>query len=207
MKKKVIAIVVMVALVMSMVACGSTQAQPETVAPAPKVEQSKEEPVVEKEVEEPSSDPFAPENLFADMENDDNSNVVDGIDYREFYNGVPITRVITEQATYNTLKVIVTSGYGGKNETVEMTLSDGDSLLMESEKGDYAMYYYSPKKVTHVEKLERNDEYLIDMSEDGGAVVAAGTITKKGENVPTGIKVTYEDGTEDSITIYVTKNY
>lgn len=224
MKRRFFTAVFAVVMAISLAACGSSevqQAQEDTDSPKTEtVNESSDDSSTNSENSEKHEGSLKDieaelarleEESAKEREEREKENTVDGINYREFYNGVPITQVITEQATYDTLKVIVTSGYGagaGAQETVEMTLSDGDSLTMDSEKGIYALYYYAPQKVTHLEKVEPNKEYFFDMSDySDNKVVAAGTVKGKAENAPFGIKVTYEDGTEDSITIYVTKDY
>ena len=115
MKKKVIAIVVMVALVMSIVACSSTQAQPvQESTPAPKTEtaaKSVEETKVETPAvtEEPKvEEPEVKEEPVAEPVTEETPSIIDGIDFT-LYDGTQesLETIIKEQVTYDTLKAFV----------------------------------------------------------------------------------------------------
>lgn len=203
MKKKVIAIVVMVALVMSMVACGSTQAQPvQESTPAPKTETAVK-PAEETKVETPvvAEEPKVEESEVKE-EPAENENVVGGIDFTDNKKyGTPNIEIINKKANFDEPKVIVASNYAMLDETVEAVLSSGESVTCDSQKGTYVFYYYVPKTVS---QIKRTDDGINDLLYEHKSVVAARICDKKCENTPYEITVTYEDGTEETITVYVT---
>ena len=203
MMKKVLSMILAASTVLLTVACGQTQSQPEAVS-AP-------EATVEEAVTETSKDPMelTPEDFIPKDSEKDDTYVVGGIDFKAHYSyGKDIMQIIDEQADYDTLKANCCSNYG-KDEAVETVLSDGDSLEYDKEKGIYVIYYYAPKTVTSVEELggrpESYAESFHDQHDYNTKVVAGQTYKRtSGENLPIGITVTYEDGTEESITLYVT---
>ena len=66
------------------------------------------------------------------------------------------------------------------------------------------MLVYSPKKIADVEQIDGNQYFMDRWGIEKGVVVLI-AYSDVGENVPLGVNVTYEDGTKESITIYVTK--
>lgn len=198
MKKKVIAIVVMVVLVMSLVACGSTPAsKTETAA------ESAEETKVETPAEE-HTHPSAHELYEAAMaDTEESSVVIDGIDFSSAKLH-SYEQIISEQAKYDTLKVFVVRDVYGEYE-IETVLSDGDSLICD-DAGTYEFIFYTPRTINKaVQESERNMEGFVSEFTTYENVAASGCLTKQCDNIPIGITVRYEDGTEESITIYVTK--
>ena len=208
MKKRVIAIVVMVVLVMSMVACGSTQAQPvQESTPATKTETAAEsaEETKEETPAEEHTHPSADELMEAAMaETEKSSVVIDGIDFSSAKQH-SYEQIISEQAKYDTLKVFVVRDVYGEYE-IETVLSDGDSLICD-DAGTYQFIFYTPRTINKaVQESERNMDggFVTDFTTHEN-VAAYGFLTKQCDNIPVGITVRYEDGTEESITIYVTK--
>lgn len=207
MKKRVIAIVVMVALVMSMVACGSTQAQPvQESTPATKTEtaaKSAEETKAETPAEV-STHPSADELMEAAIaETEKSSVVIDGIDFSSAKLD-SYEQIISEQAKYDTLKVFVVRDVYGEYE-IETVLSDGDSLICD-DAGTYEFIFYTPRTINKaVQESERNMDAFAAEFTTYENLAASGFLTKQCDNIPIGITVRYEDGTEESITIYVTK--
>ena len=134
--------------------------------------------------------------------------IIDGINFGGFYNHTTaesIYDIIEEKADYDSLKVFAFTKDGPLT-----ILSDGDSLIQDEQNEDYIYTYYSPKPISDVKRI-REGAYVetFDRIYNLYPHVAAfeKTYDLKGDNVPMGVKVTYEDGTEDSITIYVTKDY
>ncbi len=220
MKKRVIAIVVMVALVMSMVACGSTQAQPvqestpvpktetaaksaeetkvETpaVAEEPKVETSTEAEVKEEPVAEATTEPAVEEN----------SDIIEGIDFSAFNKGEAddVDDIIREQAAFDSLKAVVIDD---DKHVVKGILSDGDSIVVNVGKDWYYIRYYAPKEVERLEKIGPHPFADYSSLKSSVCVAQWDSIVipiEKGENVPLGLKVKYEDGTEESLTLNAT---
>ena len=187
MKKRFFSIIIVLAMVVSLVACGKTQAQPETTTtPAPKVEEPKEEPaqpVVEETKEEPET--VAVENPY----------VIDGVDYTAYYNGEFLTTIIEEKVEYDTLKVyIINEGqiYG--------IMSDGDTVEIEEKHDPYIFIYYSPKPVVKIETIGETSTF-VESNKDYKKTIGQGYYYPGEKGNKVGIKVTYEDGTEDSIVI------
>ena len=132
---------------------------------------------------------------------DDEMYDTDGIDFTEFDNGGDIFSVIDNQMKYDTLKVIAMNS----DCKAKAVLSDGGSYKLKGEDGQYCLlYFYTPKEVSSVEKIGEFNTFD-DMRSVDPKLVGIATYMKSGEKLPVGIKVTYSDGTEDSITIYVTQ--
>lgn len=207
MKKRVIAIVVMVALVMSMVACGSTQAQPvQESTPAPKTETAVK-PAEETKVETPAEEHTHPsdDELFAAATSEKSSEyVIDGVDFKEHeeYN-TPYESIIEEQAEFDAERVFVVRDAYGKDD-IEAILSNGDSLTCAGE-GVYYFIFYSPKNVTKTVQVEQNMERFVGKVSEEEKIIARGYFDQTGDSIPVGIEITYEDGAEETFTIYVTK--
>ncbi|MBO4900793.1 MAG: hypothetical protein J5509_10950 [Lachnospiraceae bacterium] len=211
MKKKVFAIMLVVTMALAMVACGQTQAQPEaTTTSEPQVEEQKEEPesqpVVEEVKEEPvQEEPVKEESEKAEEVAADNPNVIDGVDCTAFNQGMNILDFV-DTVDCDTMRVFVRTDNG-----IEAVLSDGDSIEMKEENGQYLFIYYSPKPVTSVERIGDEgyfpDFMIVYRAYMGHTIVNDHTEYEAGEDITVGAKVVYEDGTEDSITIHLTKNY
>ena len=222
--KKLIGIVLAISLVMVVVACGSAgddvQTEPvptlesETVeAPVPEVSEPKpteapmEEPEATEEVEET---PEVTEEVAEEADSDidivkvatEDNPVVDGIDFSEYYtSNQPVGYAMNEQAKYDTLKVFVASDKDGIH-----ILSDGDKFT-QKDGCKYVYWYYGPKAPSSIEQTQKESDFYDATSTFGGKVLAYEELHSglTGEDMPVGIQVKYEDGTEDSITIYVTK--
>ncbi len=198
MKKRVIAIVVMVVLVTSLVACSSTPAS-KTETAAKSAEETKVETPAEVHTH-PSDDELYEAAIAATEEP---SVVIDGIDFSSAKQH-SYEQIISEQAKYDTLKVFVVRDVYGEYE-IETVLSDGDSLICD-DAGTYEFIFYTPRTINKaVQESERNMEGYSFIFETYENLAASGLLTKKCDNIPIGITVRYEDGTEESITIYVTK--
>ena len=220
MNKRFFAILLTVIMVVCTAACGTAQpttqpapapaaeVKPETT-PAPEVaepeptEAPKEEPEVGGETtEEPKEEAPEVEEVVEGTEKDDLF-VLNGTNYK----GERIDRnLIEEYAEYDSLKAFVVSERDGILVDI---LSDGESFEETKEMGECYFFIYAPQKVSKQKNISGEgcmylDEHLFD-----GKVTATCSfaIMKTGKDVPFGIEVTYEDGTEDSITFYVTKEY
>lgn len=205
MKKKVIAIVVMVALVMSLVACNSTQAQPvqeSTLAPktetaAKSVEETKvETPAV---TEEPKAEEPAAESV------EENSDIIDGIDFASYNNEGKYENLdaIIKEQNYDSLKAVVVDG---EEQVVRNILSDGDSIVIEAREF-CILRYYAPKEVSRLEQIGPGAFGDVSSLKSSVAVAIWDSVTlplEKGENVSIGIKVTYADGTEETLELNAT---
>ena len=192
-------------LVMPMVAC-EPEADPTTPAPTTEVTevQPTEEPVVEPEVtEEPAPTEEVVEPEVTEEVVEDNPNVIDGIDFTEFNEGDASFFDIMENYPNNdNLKLIALS-----DKRVEAILEDGDSIIQEKDNGEYTFFFYTSKDVKSVYKIGGKDVSadIAEYPNIRGYCFVKDEVT--GTDIECGATVTYEDGTEESITIYVTKDY
>ncbi len=211
MKKRVIAIVVMVALVISMVACGSTQAQPvQESTPAPKAETAAE-PAEETKVETPvvTEEPKAEESEIkkepAAESVEENSDIIDGIDFSSYNNEGEYKKLdaIIKEQNYDSLKAVVVDG---KEQVVRNILSDGDSIVIEAREF-CILRYYAPKEVSRLEQIGPGACADFSSDKEFSALAIWDSVTlplEKGENVSIGIKVTYADGSEETLELNAT---
>ena len=220
--KKMLVIMLAVIMALSTAACGTVQPTTQTtpapavevkpeVTPAPEVsepeptEAPKEEPeateVVEETpevTEEVAEETDSNSNGFANEENP----VVDGIDFSEFFAETRMVgAIIMDQAKYDTLKVFACSEEDGV-----YVLSDGDKFT-QKEGCRYVYYYYSPKDPVAVERMLEESDFSDVINLYKGKILAIEELdsSSTGNEIPIGVNVKYKDGTEDSITIYVTK--
>ncbi len=107
-----------------------------------------------------------------------------------------------QQAKYDHLRIVVIS-----DSKAEAILADGDSIVQEEENGNYNMFIYVPKKIVSMEKIGGDEVYLVDSSYPSIAGLFFIEYEVTGTDIEAGVNVTYEDGTQESITIYVTKDY
>ncbi len=216
--KKMLVIMLAVIMALSTAACGTVQPTTQTT-PAPAVEVK---PEVTPEVSEsepteaPKEEPEATEvvdetpEVTEEVAEETESNsdgfaskanpVIDDIDFSGFFDGNTMEgRIIKEQAKYDSLKIFAIS------DKKVYILSDGDKFS-EGENDEYVYWYYGPKDVLSMEKVQENSTFSDDTSVYRGQVLATEELYDiPGNDIPVGIHVKYEDGTEESITIYVTK--
>lgn len=231
--KKLIGIILAMSMMIATVACGSgdasVQGEPENV---PEVESETEEAhapeVSEPEpTEAPKEEPEATEvaeetpevtEEIAENTEDELSDLdfwmqgapetVDGIDFSPYYNNeASFWDVVDENANYDEPKIFVVSMRG-----VEMILSNGDSIKERlADKLSYTYRYYIPQKVVSSEAA--NDDTLLagtgayPIPETSKiAVVGCLKASVTGKDIPVSVKFVYEDGSEETVTIYVTRD-
>ncbi|MBQ7972460.1 MAG: hypothetical protein IJ291_03290 [Lachnospiraceae bacterium] len=104
---------------------------------------------------------------------------------------------LTNDMTYNELKLIVWEyEYGAK-----AIVSDGDSYVMEND--DDLLFLYYPKKVQSIkDNMDGAIHILVEEEKYCGFNLYA-----IGKDLEITFTVTYEDGTEEDITIFLTKNF
>ena len=137
-----------------------------------------------------------------------NPNIIDGIDFTSFNLGSELIFEPMGKIEYDSLRWIVIA-----NHKVETILSDGNLFKQHEELGRYTFYLYSPKKVVSV--TPGNDITIVNKLDGGtfgnvhydGLFMAEVEPNLVGKNLEIGVIVTYEDGMEDTLTIYVTKEY
>ena len=214
MKKtnKLFAIMMAAVMAIPMVACESNVEPATPVATTAEVTEAPEptEEVVEPEVTEapePTEEVVEPEPTEEPVS--DNPNIIDGIDFSAWYDGEVETSfdIIDEQADYDSLRIFITAK--GKAYAI---LADGESFTQEEEVGHYTLLIYAPKPVTKVEAI--GEHYMIFGKKGIGApddskIVDGGDIDPDftATDYECGAKVTYEDGTEETIKVYITKEY
>lgn len=216
-KKLLVTIMLAAIMVMPLVACEGN-VEPATPVATAEVTEAPEptEEVVEPEVTEetaPTEEVVEPEVTEEVVE--DNPNVIDGIDFTDMYNKqAPLEDVIDKQAKYDTMRIFAVSG-----GHVYAILQDGDYFTQDEENinnstfGYYSYFIYAPKKIVNIEKIGGNDISFYTQSDleiDSSSKVVGSCGVRyesTGTDLECGAKVTYEDGTEETITIFVTKDY
>jgi len=103
---------------------------------------------------------------------------------------------LSEDMSYNELKVFVWKYECG----AKAILSDGDSYVMEDD--DDLLYLYYPRGVQNVKANRDSIEIRKQREKSCGFWLPI-----KGEDLEVTLTVTYEDGSEENITIYVTKDF
>ena len=212
MKQKLLAIVVITSLVMSMVACGSTQAQPVQESTSELKAEAKVSPAEEPNVETPSvtaepkvEEPKEKEESVTEptTETTEISDIINGIDFSSFNSGESdLDTIIEEQVTYDTLIVI---WMDEKEHIVKGMLSDGDSLVVDWHKDTCRLRYYAPKDWERVEQIGEGAFFPAMKSSKSVADWVSYVIPlETGDNIPLGVNVTYKDGTEESLTLNAT---
>ena len=216
--KKMLVIMLAVIMALSTAACGTVQPTTQTtpapavevkpeVTPAPEVsepeptEAPKEEPEATEVVEET---PEVTEEVAEDTEpEEENPFILNGVDYEGKFIGM---EEIYQFAEGDSLKAYVLNGRG----QLVAVLFDGDSFVQEETVHDYSYIIYTPKIITKQKNISGPECTCEDWHDVHTGRIAARCefmVLKSGENVPFGIEVTYEDGTEEAITFYVTKDY
>ena len=217
--KRILVVLLLTVMAMSMVGCEG-QTKPE-VQNAPTEETVVETEVTEETVvEEPggaeetvveTEAPEEPTEMPTEDGVEDNPNVIDGIDFTEFNKQyheekegdyIYVWDVMHQQAKYDNLRIVVIS-----DAKAEAILADGDSIVQEEENGSYNLFIYRPKKIVSMEKIGGDEVELIETTYPSIAGMLEIGYEVTGTDIEAGVKVTYEDGTQESITIYVTKDY
>ncbi len=214
-KKLLVTLMLAAIMVMPLVACEGNVEPATPVATTAEVTEAPEptEEVVEPEVTEapePTEEPVVePEPTEEPISED--PNIIDGIDFTEFNNQyheepdgdfIYVWDVMHQQAKYDNLRIVVIS-----DAKAEAILADGDSIVQEEENGSYNLFIYRPKKIVSMEKIGGDEVELIETTYPSIAGMLEIGYEVTGTDIEAGVKVTYEDGTQESITIYVTKDY
>ncbi len=224
--KKMLVIMLAVIMALSTAACGTVQPTTQTT-PAPAVEVKPEvTPAPEVSEPEPTEAPKEESEATEVVEetpevteeaSSDNPYVIDGIDFSayyekdgEFYHDGKldiISEILYENANYDDTKVFV---FGTKTG-LEGVLSDGDSYEMTKEAGTIYFWYYTPKTLINVAIKSGNERasFGTQPSEHSDRIVVISRIAaeEQFEDLPQELLLTYDDGTEESVTIYVTQQY
>lgn len=135
----------------------------------------------------------------------DNPYIIDGIDFTDYYAGKKsIKRYFLNDFHYDSLRWVVM--YKDEiDSSIIGICKNGDSVKWEAKRNTY-WYLYSPKKVVSFEKISELKEYaiLIDDGEKGywGGAVFEHKLTYDNEEMT--VRFTYEDGTTEDITVYIT---
>lgn len=178
----------------------AVQATPE-VTPSSAVE------VASSEADQPASpESSAVEETVSSAETvTDNPNIIDGIDFTSYNNSeVPMHVLIKRQnVKFDKLTAIVTIHRDENNEPMSKAVqisNDGDSYVGKLDSKIY-IYYFGDKKI---EKIEDDSKQYSVGTPDGETRGMFSTSYNGGENEKITCTVTYEDGTQESITMYFT---
>lgn len=154
-------------------------------------------------------DETTPDEDVADPEpvEEDDPNVIDGIDFTEFHNGnEALPKILSEQSDkLDTLEIIAV-----KDMHVQAILHDGDYITQDD--GNYSFYVCSPKAFTSITPIDSKqhcyEQKDLGITEESVVIYCVNIgFADIVEDEPCGVTVTFEDGTEETITIYVTKDY
>ena len=175
-----------------------------TEAPTPEVVEATEVAEPTEEVVEVTEEP-TPEVV------EENPNIIDGIDFTKFNNSQEsIYEAIDRQATYDTMRIVAVT-----NQKAVGILKNGDYITQEENESNsgYSFFVYAPKTVVNVEEIigeKTRFSSQSDLEIDPSSKIIGSCRIKRsetGKDLECGIRVTYEDGSEETIIIYVTKEY
>ena len=185
------------------VGANATQA----VQATPEVTPSSTAEVASSEVDHPASqESSAVEETASSAEAvADNPNIIDGIDFTSYNNSeVPMYVLIKRQnVKFDKLTAIVTIHRDENNESMSKAvciLHDGDSYVGKVA-SKITIFFFGPKKI---EKIESSDSKNFSASMTKTGDEAKSSVFDGGDNVDVTYVVTYDDGTEESITICFT---
>ncbi len=222
--KRTRCLVVLMALIMAlaMVACGSEQGN--NLEENTSSHSNRDDDENEVEVEDPEPDekpevtkPEDPEPEVVEPEPEpepvveDDPNVIDGIDFSGYNNGQERLYVPVLNMTYDSLRVLVLA-----DDHAVAILKDGESFEMQDEDVYYIYEIFVPKEASEVEYSESvhsGKNNLFTETEDEIAFSKVMPFNFRlledtsGENMEYTISVKYVDGTEETITLYITKEF
>ena len=139
-----------------------------------------------------------------------NPNYFDGYDFTEFNSGEKSLLKLVDVVSYDSLKLIVVNQNG-----VDTILGDGNLFTQHEECGVYKYFLYAPKKVAEVSAGDAYRYITVSHVPENEEIGCKENFIftfmycdeAKGENIPLPVEVLYEDGSRETITIYITKNY
>ena len=234
MKKR--SIVTITAIIMSLLLMGCTEGEAAPVAqtinrpteaPTEEVKPT-EAPTPTEAVVETAEHTEAPVDPTPSEEPKKNPNVIDGVNFSIYNLEVNPLTFVTEEHIDDCLRVIsIQGGYGysayiGGSNRVEGLLKDGDSFIQTIDEslnnpGVYAFALYTPKlykdwQLNNTENIEYTDIYDLDSMPYIKQSYLLGQVFKIKDDVTVegaelSITVTYEDDTQETITVYITKDY
>ena len=209
-KRTTMMAMVMVVMAMVLTACGPEPQQQAVTTTTPEPTQVAEvkptEAPVATEAPAPTEEPTPTEAPTPT----ESQYMVDGYDFAEFYESEKTLDEVVQTWDNDSARVIVVTW----GENVEAVLKDGDSLVMDEEIGAYYMLYVCvPKKATGitttVEDFIRLHNTELEKEENREKMPYKIQVASKGTgtNVECPFTITYEDGTEEKLTLYITKEY
>lgn len=135
----------------------------------------------------------------------DNPYIIDGIDFTDYYAGnKPIKHFFLNELNYDSLRWVVM--YKDEiDSSIIGIYKDGDSVNWDAERITF-WYLYSLKKVVSYEKLSEFKKYSTEIADGEKGywvdVIFENDLTYNNDEVT--FRFTYEDGTTEDITVYVT---
>jgi hypothetical protein len=193
--------------------------EPTTQAPTEVAVQPTEEAVPTEEAT-PTEEVVAPtEEVAAPTESTD-PNVIDGIDFNKYYTGEVRLDAIMEEVTLDSARVMVCEEIFTNKKRVEAILADGDKFTCQNDLPDqhikfYRFAVYTPKKaiVTPITSEETVKFFMQNNWNDDAGNIHDGMYYFElptqplDSEVELSFKVEYEDGSEETITVYITKDF
>ena len=216
-KKIIVTLILATVMVLLMVACEGSADTAGTTDPVEAIAEPTEEVVEATEVAEPTEEVEVTEVTEEPTPEvvENNPDVIDGIDFTDYHNYEnKLDETIDSQADYDSMRAIAITSH-----RVYAILKDGDSFKEDEETrqfedgGSYGFFVYAPKEIVDITFIGGENIHFISQSDLGceksskikGAFGIPDEIT--GTDIECGAKVVYEDGSEETLTIYVTKEY
>jgi len=148
----------------------------------------------------------------------ENPNIVDGIDFSEFVPYGKSLYAIMYEWDYDEIRIVVAGdGDGVTVNGVKAVLKDGDSYEMSLEKARYGevFFMYAPKPVKSISVADGegfiNLDKTVSLNKEAYKVKLPCDFSvppkTTGTNVEVSITFKYEDGTDETITVYITKEH
>ncbi len=147
-------------------------------------------------------------------------NVIDGLDFNKYYAGEESLEKAMKNATYDSARVLALDTTFGSKRRVEAILADGDKFTCQNDLPDHSLKIYD-----FAIYLPKDGK--VTPTTSGDVIQGFGTHVKQDENgnsynsmnyfylpaepldseLEVSFKIEYEDGGEETITVYLTKDF
>ena len=153
-----------------------------------------------------SQESTAAENVAFTEAVSDNPNIIDGIDFTEYLEGgkKPLRYYFINEMHYDSLRWVGMYLEGEHENPIIGIFKNGDSIKWKAENA-FKLMLYAPKKVVYYEKISEFKDYPVELDDAERKGFFADTFFEKAyDNEEMTVRFTYEDGTTEDITVYIT---
>lgn len=204
----VLVAIAMVAMAFVLTACSTGQQQPTvTTTPAPTQVAEVVATPTPIPTEAPKATPTPTEAPTSTPTPTVSPYVMGDIDFTEYFTDGKNWIEVVEGTNCDSIRVIVAN----QDDGFEAVLKDGDSFEMNKEKQGYRFFIYAPKNVTSFDRTDEMWDYLNVKSHSDKTEKIPYTFRPDDNFFIDGMDITitftYEDGTQETATINLTKTY